>query len=409
MTKAAKKTTEEAEEEEAEDLASAPLFAAVNRAGKRIDRVSVRRLEPNSGFMGIMPAAVTEEMIFAKFGGGDYRLEAKNDAGGILKVRAYKIAGDPQFASEAEERTWRRQNGLDPKTARGGAGSDVKEMLAIMEERDDKRRAELLEREERTRKDADAREDRDRRQREERDTIARREEEAREERRRRESREDDERRTRAHREDLERISAQNAAALAQSQQYFTQLAASMKADERSSSAADPVKTLITGIQLARDLGAGGGGEGTAAPVDFLTALVSRLPETLQEVRRTAGAALSELKGSGGGKRPAGLKPGEDFLTITGKTATKAKALAMKIRAAGGNPEKAIDQMLTMATASVDAAAPATPAGAIAPPPRASTKAATQVRSAAKIARHKPRPPAARRGAGSSSPRRRVTT
>lgn len=394
MTKAAKKKqAEEEEEEEAEDLASAPLFAAVNRAGKRIDRVSVRRLEPNSGFMGIMPPNVTEDMIFAKWGGGDYRLEAKNDAGGILKVRAYKIAGDPQFASEAEERTWRRQNGLEPVRGRG-AGSDVKEMLAIMEERDDKRRAELLEREDRTRKDADAREERDRRQREERDAIARRDEEQREERRRREAREDDDRRTRAHREDLERITAQNAAALAQNQQYFTQLAATMKADERSSSAAiDPVKTLITGIQLARDLG----GDAAAAP-DFLTALVSRLPETLQEVRRTAGAALAEIKGGAGagGKRPAGLKPGEDFLTITGKVATKAKALAMKIRAAGGNPEQAIDRMLTMATAAADAGAPPAPAAA----PARSTKAApTQIRAAAKIARRRraaPRGPRARR-------------
>jgi hypothetical protein len=277
MTKAAakKKQAEEEEEEEAEDLASAPLFAPVNRAGKRIDRVSVRRLEPNSGFMGIMPPTVTEDMIFAKWGGGDYRLEAKNDAGGILKVRAYKIAGDPQFASEAEEKAWRRLNGLEPRGR--AADTNVEKMLEVMEARDDKRRAELLEREERTRKDADAREERERRLREERDTIARREEDAREERRRREAREDDERRTRAHREDLERITAQNAAALAQSQQYFTQLAASMKADEHGRSATDPVKTLITGIQLARDLGAAGGAaEGATAP-DFLTALISRLP------------------------------------------------------------------------------------------------------------------------------------
>lgn len=390
MTKAAKKKqAEEEEEEEAEDLASAPLFAALNKAGKRIDRVSVRRLDPNSGFMGIMPPNVSEDMIAAKWGGGDYRLEAKNDAGAILKVRAYKIAGDPQFVSEAEESTWRRQNGLEPRR-RGGADTNVKEMLAIMEERDDKRRAELLEREERTRKDADAREERERRLREERDTIARREEDAREERRRRESREEDERRTRAHREDLERMSAQNAAALAQSQQYFTQLAASMKAEEGNRSATDPVKTLITGIQLARDLGAAGGAvEGATAP-DFLTALISRLPETLQEVRRTAGGVMAELKASKA--RPAGAKPGEDYLTITGKTATKAKAVLRKLAAAGKDPEAEIDRLLTFAAATVAPPAKIAPAPA---PPRSTKAAPTQVRAAAKVARGRRAPPTPR--------------
>lgn len=391
-TKAAskkKKAEEEEDEEEAEELSSSPLFANLNRAGKRIDRVSVRRLEPNSGFMGIMPPNVTEDMISAKWGGGDYRLEAKNDAGAILKVRAYKIAGDPQFVSEAEERQWRRSNGLEPSRGRG-AGSDVKEMLAIMEERDDKRRAELLEREERTRKDADAREERDRRQREEREIVARREEEQREERRRREQREDEERRTRAHREDMERVAAQNTATLQQTQQYFTQLAASMKADESGRSSVDPVKTLITGIQLARDL-SGAGGEGAAAPADFLTTLVARLPETLQEVRRTAGGVLAELKG----KRPG---PKVDELTITGKTATKARALALRLKAAGKDPEVEFDKMLTFATtiAQHEAPAKAAPAAAAAAVvPRASKPAPTQVRAAARR-RAGPRAPRARR-------------
>jgi hypothetical protein len=393
--------TIEDDDEETDDQANeeAALFADyVGRGAKKIDKVSVRRTDPNSGFLGFTPPDVNEAQIFERWGGGEYRLDARNVLNAILKVRTVKIAGDPLFESEAEENRWRRLNGLQPRArsaaAGAGGGTDVKDLLVMMEERDERRRLELEQREERARKDAAEREAHERHLREERDVLARRETDERESRRRLEAREDEERRTRAHREDMERLAAQNAQAMQQAQQYFTQLAAAMKSEAAAGERSDPVKTLIAGVQLAQSLGGGGG---DAAPADFLTTLVSRLPETLQEVRRTAGGVMAELKGGAGGKRgrATGAKPGEDYLTITGPTASKAKRVIKALAAAGKNPEAELDRMLTFAAAAAESARPAAAPAA----PASSTKAApTQVtRAAAKIARKPSR----------SSPRRRA--
>jgi hypothetical protein len=369
------------ETEEAEDLAAAPLFGDLDKKTKKIDRVGIRRTEPDSGFMGYMPAIVSESMIAAKWGGGEYRLEGKNEAGVIVKVRTCKIAGDPGFVSEAEEKRWRKLNGLD---AKGGGGGDLKDMLVLMEERDEKRRGESLEREERARKEAADREDRERRLRDERDVQARRDADEREERRRREAREDDERRQRIHREEMERLQAQNSATLAQSQQFFTQLAGVMKSEAKAAGESDPTKILITGMQIAREM-SGGAGDGP----DFLTALIQRLPETLKEVRATAGGVYSELTGKG--KQAPGGKLKADQLLITGATALKAKKVLRALAAAGKDPEAEIGKLLDYAAAAIPTPATSTKT---APPAARAAKAAT-----AKRARRRPPRRAVRPGRG----------
>lgn len=383
---------EDAETEDAEDQhPEAPLFSPLLRRAKRIETVTVRRTDPEDPakwiYLGAIPVDTTESGLKAKWGGGTYRLEGKNAAGQIVAngVRPVRLSGDPIFESEVEERKWRKANGLPDKAgAAPAAGAlSMKDVLMLIDEKDEKRRSEQMEREERTRKEAEERETKERTQREERDakaTAAREEMEARrakeaeerEERRRREAREDEDRRSRQHKEDMERLSAQNASALQQTQQFFNQLAQTMKNEAPTS---DPIKTLLAGVQLAQTMAGGGGAEeGTVAN------LVRRLPETLAEIRKTGAAAYGELKGDGG-RRPGPRVAHGDELTIKGKLATKAKAVLMKLQAAGRDPEAEMDQLLTFAAANISDA-PAKPAagGAARPARRAAPPRRPQPRA-----------------------------
>lgn len=128
----------------------APLFSPLLRRAKRIDSVAVLRKDPDSGYLGTMPPDVTEATLKAKWGGGTYRLEGKNAAGQIVAdgVRTCKLAGDPIFQSELEEKQWRKANGLPDKTATPAQGAlSIKDLLLLIDEKDEKRRAEQLERE----------------------------------------------------------------------------------------------------------------------------------------------------------------------------------------------------------------------------------------------------------------------
>jgi len=411
------------EREDASQFDDAPLFAAADRKAKRIELVSVRRTDPPSGYLGVMPPDVSEARLAAKWGGGTYVLEGKDADTKIIQNahRRLKIAGNPIFSSEVEEHEYRRSNGLPEKGATDGTQISTKDLLVLIEEKDEKRRAEQLAREERLRSEIAMREDRERKEREDRAVLAAREQEERkererketeerEDRRRREQREDDERRARIHREDMERMANQNAAQLAQAQQFFTQLTTSVKADAAAaakaptSSGGEMVKALLTGLQIAREIG--GGAKDPADPPDLLTSLVSRLPEILQEVRETGGSVYREIKG-GGPQAPAVAGPPRrrrDELTIQGPTALKAKRVLLALKAAGKNPEAELDRLLTFAASSVglDTTTPATPeapapaAAAVVRTKRARTRPAVRTKQAARGAQPPARAAAARR-------------
>ncbi len=371
------------DEQDAANWSEAPLFATSAQKLKRINTVAVHRSDPDSGYLGWMAPDVSEASLVAKWGGGTYKLEAKNALGQVVQggLRTLKLAGDPIFSSQVEEKRWRRANGLNDRDADAGQLS-TKDLLALIEEKDEKRRAEQLDREDRARAEIAAREERERVARDERAAQAQRdaderkaretkEGDEREERRRREAREDDERRSRIHREDMERLTSQNAQQLANSQQFFTQLATTLKADAAAHppAAADgggaAIKALLTGIQIAREIAGGaGGGDKDTPPVDALTSLIQRLPETLREVRQTGAAVYSELAGkppaapaAGPGKR----RPAPEHLTITGPTAAKAKRVLSALAAAGKNPEAEMDRLLDFAAAQLGETAAAPPA------------------------------------------------
>lgn len=385
-------------EDEADQLKAwdeAPLFAAIDRQDKHIDAVSVRRTDPPSGYLGTMPPDVSEASLAAKWGGGSYILEGKNADTRIVPNarRTIKIAGDPVFAGEVEEIQYRRSNGLPVRVATATPAADAlstKDLLMLLEEKEERRRAEQLAREDRARTEQNERDDRERRLRDERalqlqkdadDRKARevKDQEEREERRARATREDDERRARIHREDMERMQAQNTALLAQSQQFFQQQLASMAAAVKEAPAAaagdgGAVKALLTGLQVARDFmgpkgGSGGEGGDPAPAPDLLTSLIQRLPETLAEVRKTAGGVYSELTGKGGqAGAPAGVPPGQDFLTIVGPTASKAKAVIAALAKAGKNPEAELSRMLSFAAGALAQPKAAPPAVVASSPP-----------------------------------------
>jgi hypothetical protein len=367
--------------EEGEDLhPEAPMFSPLLRRAKRIETVTVKRTDPEDTtrwtYLGTISPEMTEATLKAKWGGGNYRIEAKNAAGQIVAdgVRVCRLSGDPIFESEVDERRWRKANGLADKTTTPALS--IKDLLFLLDEKEEKRRQEQIAREDRARKEQTEREDRERLAREERDARNQKEADEREERRRRQALEDDERRTRAHREDMERLTASNAQAMAQTQQFYQQLATSLKADVNTSAAADPVKNLLAGMQIAREMG-GGGGDG--APADLLTTVMGRLPETLAEVRKTASAVAVEMKG---GKRPHQVPAGQDYLTITGPTATKAKQVITLLAKAGKDPEAELNRLLSFAAAAAGQAA--------APPKRTAPAAPTTTK------RRRPPPPAHRK-------------
>lgn len=368
----ADETTDEEATPSDETLREAPIFSSLLKQARKIETISVRRTDPESGYLGTMSTDVTEGAIKARWGGGTYCIEGKNSLGQLVKGARHicKLAGDPIFTSELEEKLWRKANGLKEKAPDQAQALSIKDLLMLMDEKDEKRRTEQLEREAAARKESEERETRERLAREEReakDRAAREEMEARrqkeaderEERRRREAREDEDRRARQHKEDMERLSAQNANALQQTQQFFNQLATTMKT-EAPPAAADPIKTLLAGVQLAQAIG---GGAAAAPEEGALMSLVRRLPETLAEVRKTGAAVHSELARKGRATKNAGAGAGAaDEITIAGPLAAKAKAVIAKLQRAGKNPEAEIDKLLTFAAAAIPDEAPApTPA------------------------------------------------
>ena len=90
----------------------APLFSPLLRRAKKVEVVAVRRTDPDSGYLGTLPPDMTESTLKSRWGGGVYRLEAKNVNNQIVAsgVRVLKIAGDPVFASEVEEQGRRTPN-----------------------------------------------------------------------------------------------------------------------------------------------------------------------------------------------------------------------------------------------------------------------------------------------------------
>jgi len=349
-TQVTTKKVETLDDDDAGGVEATPLFdLGRDKKTRAVVRIAIKRTDPDEGHLGYLGPDGTEQDIANKWGGGEFVAQGKNAAGQIVVTQTIKIAGDPVFKSEIEEARWRRLNNLRPAKRReedAGGGGSIKEVLALMEERESKRREEERERRAEEKRELQEREERNRKEQRDHEEKLARENAEREERRRKDDAERDERRRAQHREDIDRVQAAAAAQLAQTQQFFTQLQAISKHEARAGGEADPVKLLTAGMELALKLRGDGGG-GAAEPADALTALLSRLPETLAEVRSTAKEAYNEIKGKKGAE-PAALAPvpaegdGSDEVTITGPTATRLKAMIGVLQRAGKDPESVID-------------------------------------------------------------------
>ena len=378
------KTVEERDAVDANDidpLELTPLFdRGRDRKSKTITKISIRRTDPDEGHLGYLAPDASEQDIKQKYGGGEFTLQAKNDSGQIVHTLTnFKIAGDPVFQSEIAEARWMRLNRVTARS-NGEGGGGLKDVLTLIEEREAKRREEDRERRSQERQDALDREERNRKEQRDHEEKLARDNAERDERRRKDETERDERRRVQHREDLDRAEAANKAQLAQTQQFFTQLQAMTKREDRDGAATDPVKLLTSGMELALKMrGDGGGGE----PTDALTALLSRLPETLAEVRTTAKEAYREVKGK---PAPDAAADAGDVVTLTGSTATRLTQMIAILQRAGKDPEKVIagmaDHVIGLAKQgnkrAAPTAAPAKPTRPTRPPAKlASRKAQTK--------------------------------
>ena len=189
--------TDPEDEEKPPEMTFASLFDAGpdDSNNEVVARVRVFRSEPREGHLGyIDDMDATETFIKEHWGGSTYRLEGVNSRGRIVRVRTIAVAGDPIFVGEAFEAQWRRQKGLGPRGASTGESMSMKDMLAVIEAREQALRTELAAKEERDRRERTERDES--RRRDEREFLLQREQSQREwdERKRRDTEESDRRR-----------------------------------------------------------------------------------------------------------------------------------------------------------------------------------------------------------------------
>jgi hypothetical protein len=104
------------DEDAAEKLTKGlPLFPD----SQGIQGISIYRLEPvEEGSLGSLPADADEESIRRRFGGGIFKITAKDSAGLYAGSRTVTIGGDPRFESlDARRRYRNKMAGLDDDSA----------------------------------------------------------------------------------------------------------------------------------------------------------------------------------------------------------------------------------------------------------------------------------------------------
>lgn len=368
-------------DEDEENVSEKMTFAALFDPGpddanaETVIRVRVFRADPREGYLGyIEDMNATEEFIQERWGGSVFKLEGLNNRGRIIRVRTIVISGDPVFVGEAFEAQWRKQKGLPTKAKASASELSTKDMLELIQEREVALRRELADKEERERKERQEREEV--RRREEREFQLAREREQREwdERRRRDQEEADRRRAREEEEREQRRRRDLEESQQRQQQYMTQMLSVVQTQANNMIAfvketvavqanagpkSDPSEMLIKGVQLALQLKEAAGGEGEE---DLLTTVVKNLPQMLNSAGNAVGAAIREVKGSGGAQPAApklGVTPQGGLTLPPGPVSEKFAAVVSRITESGGDPEQVLgnvaDRLLTLARSGVKTA------------------------------------------------------
>lgn len=378
-----------------------PTFSALFDVGSATDssktpvKVRVSRVEPNEGVLGyIEDMEATDRDITERWGGSTFRLDAMNGRSQVVAVKTVKLSGDPIFQGAAAEAQWRRAHGLPPKHLEHAGGQQqmsASELLKLMDEREEKRRADQREWEEERRKRDEAADERRReREREHEVKLKNLEHEAQARRRQ----EDDER-ERRRLADLERGQQQ-------SQQFMqTMLGIVTTSNQQSMQLLTSVQKggaggMMDGIKAVLAIkDAFGGGAGDGEPKDVLTSLIEHSGEILNGIANTATAAIREAKGGGvsGGvysqpalpaapgavvQRPTTVAPGPTVAAATdggfaipadSPLVPKLQALIPKLVARGMDPTEALGRLIDGSIQALDGqqvgSTPAVPAGPVA--------------------------------------------
>lgn len=345
-------------------------------------KIRVFRHEPREGIVGYVDdMEATESLIKSQWGGSTYRLEGMNVRGRKVRTRMLEIAGEPIFMSEAAEITWRKAKGLPPRQSTTSSGVDPQAILAQIESREEKRRAEDREREDKRREEERLRDEAKRKDEQERlDRIAKEErafklelENARreaEDRRRREDQDRDERRKKDEDEREARRRADMTEREARSREHMQQMLTIVQQSSQSQIATlKEIATLDKGkgdgggglieamktLAIIKESGLmGGGGGGDEEPADPLTMVAKNGHLWLQSLGDAIRGTIQEAKSP----RGAGQSPQQQQLAgLPPRLAGKVQALGLKVAGKGHDPERFFEAAIDRLDRAVDGEAP----------------------------------------------------
>lgn len=109
------------ETEQAEEIPRGAALFSDKEFAEDWDHLAIIRTEPaeDEGFLGRVTIDTTEEQLRARFGGGTFKVQARDQGGNYKGQRTIKISGEPIFSSPAAEAKYRRANLLPAKPIDG--------------------------------------------------------------------------------------------------------------------------------------------------------------------------------------------------------------------------------------------------------------------------------------------------
>lgn len=334
-----------------------PLFPSIGR--NVVKHIRVIRVEPNEGTLGrVSDPMLNEEKIKALWGGGTFRLQALGADGQIRKVNTVEIAGDPVFQSLAAQRAWEKRNGLPlspaPNTnANQQGGLDIKEILAIIQEKEGMRSSSELQMQERMRQMQIEADERRRRDEDERERRRRIDEEDRERRQAAQRREDEQRAQQNLQQMLALMNASHAQTMQvmQAQVEAAKAQASAAPKDGNSSLVEAIKT----IAIIKETFGGGENASSDQEENLMNMLVKHGPEWLNAAGNAIGSAVREVKGTPAAA-PAFQPPRQQnvLAALPPNLSRKAETFVAKLVAKGRDPEKELDTVLDGLNRAVDA-------------------------------------------------------
>lgn len=338
---------------------------------RKIVRVRVQRKDPDDGVLGYLEEeGASEEVLKERWGGGSYFVQGLDAKSRVVLTANFRIAGDPIFMSDVSEARWRKANGMPPKVPVNADALTPMQVMTMIRDAEEKKRAEEKERLQ-LQREADERAETKRREDERRFVMerekaqrdweeAKRKDEAdreerrrkddadREERRRADMREADTRRQEHMQQMLMMVQKSSEQALS-----FMKMTAQQPQQNPQNSMVEAVK-LIAVIKDAFAPADGGGGD-----EDTMQTLLKNIGPMLNGAGNVITGAIREIKG--GGAQPqvvpqlAAVQPGG--ISLPPALSGKVETLVSKLIAKGVDPEQAIGQIVDNVNAALDGQVP----------------------------------------------------